>query len=260
VPQLDRRPIIIGGSHRSGTSLLRRLLNGHSRIFCPPEIKFYKDLLQQFPSDPLRHGRLAASMSALGLAEHVWLDEFGKALVRCYELAAAGQGKPRWADKSPENALNIRHWDRLLGGELHFLMVLRHPLDIIASMAETPMPLVIPATPEGRARHVADYVAAGLGYCEAHRDRSSVVRYESLVTDPERALRDLLDRIGERFEPAMLAEPGAARHGAGLEDPKVKVRNRVSADSIGRWRRDLSPEHQQLLQRELAGLLRRLEY
>ena len=30
-------PIIVGGCFRSGTSLVRRLLNAHSRIFCGPD-------------------------------------------------------------------------------------------------------------------------------------------------------------------------------------------------------------------------------
>lgn len=223
MPNLSNCPVIIGGSHRSGTTLLRRLLNGHSKIFCPAEIKFYKDLLQQFPNDPLRHGRLAASIAALGLPDHVWLDEFGCALVRFFEQAAANHGKKRWADKSPENALNIYPWDRLLDGTLHFVMVLRHPLDIVASIAETPMPLVIPTTLEGCAQHVASYVKAGLDYCDAHPDRSTVVRYEALVTEPQRTMTELLDRLGEQFELGMLLEPSASRHGRGSRTLRCSV-------------------------------------
>lgn len=110
--------IVIGGSHRSGTTLLRRLLNGHPRIFCPPEIKFHKDLLGQFPNDPLANGRLGNSIRALGIPAETWLDEFGRALCRCYDIAVHNAGKKRWADKNPENAVNAAHWDRLLAGRM----------------------------------------------------------------------------------------------------------------------------------------------
>ena len=113
-------PIIVGGSHRSGTTLFRHLLNAHSRIFCPSEIKFFADLLGQFPNDPLAFGRLGASINALGLDREEWLDAFGAAFVHCYEKAAARAGKSRWADKAPENAVNIAHWDRLLAGRAFF--------------------------------------------------------------------------------------------------------------------------------------------
>lgn len=260
MPRAEDRPIIVAGSHRSGTSLVRRLLNGHSRIFCPAEIKFHKDLLRQFPADPLRHGRLGSSIAALGLAEDVWLDEFGRALVNCYRLAAARQGKARWADKNPENCLNVGHWDRLLGGEFHFVLVLRNPLDVLASMAETPMPLIIPTTLQGRAEHVMGYVDAGLDECEAHPERSTVLRYEDLVSDPTPTVRGLCDRLGERFEPAMLTGLDAARHGSGLEDPKIARRDRPASDSVGRWRADLSGDDQAFLTGFMGPTLRRAGY
>ena len=260
VQPVSNVPIVIGGSHRSGTTLLRRLLNGHSRIYCPAEIKFFKDLLQQFPNDPLRHARLTASMAALELPENVWLDEFGRALVRCYERAAAQKGKVRWADKSPENALNVEHWDRLLGGNFHFVLVLRNPLDIVASMEETPMPLAIPTSPAGRARHIMEYVGAGLAFCDRHPDRSSILRYEDLVSSPVETMEVLLSRLGERFEPQMLDDPSAPTHGSGLEDPKVKRQKIISTDGIGRWRQDIPAEQRDVLLDEFDRFLGRLGY
>ncbi|MBI3997802.1 MAG: sulfotransferase [Armatimonadetes bacterium] len=48
-------PIIIGGCPRSGTSLVRRILNAHSRIYSGPEVKFFRDFSGDYPNDPLRH-------------------------------------------------------------------------------------------------------------------------------------------------------------------------------------------------------------
>ena len=44
-------PIIVGGCHRSGTSLVRRLLNAHSRIYCGPEVKFFRDFFKDERDD-----------------------------------------------------------------------------------------------------------------------------------------------------------------------------------------------------------------
>ena len=227
MPLINNRPIIIGGSHRSGTTLVRRLLNGHPRIYCPSEIKFHKDLLRQVPNDPLAHARLGSSMAALGLAEDIWLDEFGRALIRCFELAAERDGKKRWADKNPENAINIRHWDRLLRQELNFILVIRHPFDIVASMEETKMKLTLPAVLEERAAHVRNYIEFGLEYCEANPARSSIVRYEALVESPIRTLEELLAQIGEEYDPAMLANLGSDRHG-----PVSRIQNHAGADKF----------------------------
>jgi Sulfotransferase family len=216
--------------------------------------------LQQFPDDPLRHGRLAASMQALGLPREAWLDEFGRALVRIYSQAAASHGKQRWADKSPENAINIAEWDRLLHGRLHFVLVIRHPYDVIASMMETPMPLVISQTLEGRANHVSSYMSSGLDYRERHPERSTILRYEDLVMTPEQTMTDLLDRLGEKFEAALLNELQARHHGTGLEDPKALRWSGISQASIGRWQRDIPTRQIELLRHHFGFLLPRLGY
>lgn len=39
----SQQPIIIGGCYRSGTTLLRRLLDSHSNVHCRPEVKFFND-------------------------------------------------------------------------------------------------------------------------------------------------------------------------------------------------------------------------
>ena len=253
-------PIIIGGSHRSGTTLVRRLLNGHPRIYCPPEIKLHKDLLGQYPDDPLAHARLGSSIKALALPTEVYLDEFGRALCRCYEIAARNAGKPRWADKSPENAINVAHWDRLLDGKMIFVLVIRHPLDVIASMAEIKMDKTIARDTKGRAEHVAAYLAAGLAFAERHPDRSVLLRYEDLVAKPAEELRRLMERIGESYDDGMIANLGSGRHGHGLEDPKVHGRSEVSAEGVGRWRRDLSEEDLRIARPILASLAAQLGY
>lgn len=240
-------PIIIGGSHRSGTTLLRRLLDGHPNIFCPPEIKFHKDLLGQFPDDPLAHGRLGNSLCALGLPTETWLDEFGHALCRCYDIAMRNAGKFRWADKNPENAMNAGHWNRLLSGRMAFVLVVRHPLDVLASMAEIGMNKVIPLDIVGRAVHTRDYIAAGLSFLDNYPERSTIIRYERLVDEPQAVLTELMSFLNENYDEAMIDNVLKNCHGNGLEDPKVRQHVRISTGSVRRWERDLSAAQVQLV-------------
>jgi hypothetical protein len=240
--------------------LVRRLLNGHPGIFCPAEIKFYKDLLGQFPDDPLAHGRLGNSMRALGISTETWLDEFGRALCRCYEIAACNAGKRRWADKSPENSINVGHWDRLLGGRMAFVLVVRHPLDIMASMAEIGMNKVIPVDAAGRAAHVRDYIDAGLAFIDRHPERGIILRYEHLVADPQRALNELMPFLSESYDEAMIANLNIGSHGEGLEDPKIRSHPGVSSQNVGRWRRDLTQHEVSVAAPLLARICERLTY
>src|ERR671937_1164267 len=97
-------PIIIGGCHRSGTSLVRRILNAHSRIHCGTEVKFFRDFYGDYFYDPLKHARFFSTARAI-LSENDLLEIFGNAFIALHERAAAEANKPRWADKNHENVL-----------------------------------------------------------------------------------------------------------------------------------------------------------
>jgi len=95
-------PIIVGGCYRSRTSLVRRLLNAHSRIHCGPEVKFFRDFAGDYLEDPIRHLRFMQSARAI-LPQAELLKVLGKAFVALHQRAAELACKPRWADKNPEN-------------------------------------------------------------------------------------------------------------------------------------------------------------
>ncbi|MGH7857037.1 MAG: hypothetical protein ACREQY_06855 [Candidatus Binatia bacterium] len=105
-----------------------------------------------------------------------------------------------------------------------------------------------------------DYVDHGLDFARRHSDISILIRYEELVADPRRVLCELLGRIGEEFEPAMLTGFYHRSRQEGIEDPKVKGTRSIHAESVGRWRRDLGPDEVRLAARELGPLARTLGY
>ncbi|MEZ5047998.1 MAG: sulfotransferase [Chitinophagaceae bacterium] len=253
-------PIIVGGSHRSGTTLVRRLLNAHPDIFCPGEIKFHKDLLRQFPNDPLAIGRLGASISSLGLDAEEWLDTFGQAFIALYQRATAKAGKTRWADKNPENCLNIGHWDRLLDGRCLFVMVVRHPYDILCSMQEIGMPKVLPLDVSGRSRHIASYLQSGQAFCEMNPDRSFVLRYEDLLENPDDHLSRLFGFLGESKPPDLMAQAFNGAKPDGLGDPKAGSFGSLDPSRVGRWRAELSASDIALVQEPLNWILHRWGY
>lgn len=192
----DNSPIIVGGCHRSGTSLIRRILDAHSRIHCGPEVKFFLDFYNDYLNDPVQHARFMRSARAI-LPEADLLDVLGRTFVTLHDRAAALAGKPRWADKNPENVCYLVQWQQLLGDNWLFVHVVRNPLDTLASIKEIKFPLAIPAKLEARIAFYQRYTQAGLDFGSAHPERYHRVIYEKLVNEPEAVVSTLMAWLGE---------------------------------------------------------------
>ncbi|PZS00482.1 MAG: hypothetical protein DLM70_13490 [Chloroflexi bacterium] len=273
VPARDTWPIIVGGVHRSGTSLVRRILNAHSRIYCGPEPNFWRDFYGDSARDPLR-SRVAGlfqrylpmqlsddrflSASRALLPESDLVDILGRALIEIQETATRRAGKARWADKDPANVVYLTQWQSLLASQWLFLHVVRNPLDTIASIKEIRFPWVIPSSLAGRIEFYQRYTQAGLDFERIHPDRYCRLIYEQLVADPVATLSRVMQWAGEEFEQSQLSF-NKAHHQAGFEDPKVAKTSTIHSQSAGRWRQMLSPKEAERVMRECGCLWSRID-
>jgi protein-tyrosine sulfotransferase len=250
--------IVIGGTPRSGTTLIRRTLDRHPAICCGPESSI-------FLPGAIRTGPVAAGfelpeedlrrMLAASPSQGAFIDAFAAR----YRDA---RDRRRWAEKTP---LNVRHipWILERFPEARFIHVVRDGRDVVCSMRQHPdrrwvdgawVKVHRPLSLEQYAqRWVAD-TEAGV----AHRGDPGYleIRYEDLVQDPLAVLRGLVMDLGEEFDPQILVEADAApgpdgRHHAGTA---------ISARSMGRWRTELAPEEQAVVQRIAGATLSRLGY
>ncbi|MEO7118168.1 MAG: sulfotransferase [Candidatus Limnocylindrales bacterium] len=256
------RPIVIGGSPRSGTTLLRRMLDAHPRIANGPESALF------LPGKPnlalLEHGY---GIRAAVIRE--WLDEspsqtaFIETFFRAYGERA---GKPRWSEKTPLNAWHMdwiwRHFP-----DARFVHVLRDGRDVVCSLRthgerrliDGVMVEVAPR-PEPMQRTAGRWVNhTGKALRFRGDPRYVELRYEDLVADPTAVLGRLLAAVGETFEPAMIARwtdaEAAIRNGQELD-----ARGGIVESSVGRWRRDLTPEDVDVVKRVAGARLRELGY
>ena len=87
------------------------------------------------------------------------------------------------------------------------------------------------------------------------------LRYEDLVTEPERELRRVCAFIGEDYEPAMLdSRESAANVAAEHEWWKESVAGPLQTTSVGRWRDEMSADARRFAALHLAGYLREHGY
>ncbi len=253
-------PIIVGGFYRSGTSLVRRMLDSHSQVFCGPEVKFWRDFYGDYRDDPFSHIRFFSTVRTLGVDEEQLQQHFAEAYTKLLQDCAKAREKHRWADKNPENLLYLEQWHKVLKGEFYFLFVVRNPLDALASLKEVGFEKTLPPDFQWRVNECERFLNAGLEYQAKFSDRSVLLCYEDLVVEPERVLTKTLSPMGLDFESSMLTEFMSGARGQGIEDPKVANTDSVHASSVSRWRADLEPEESQLAITQLGPIMAKLGY
>jgi hypothetical protein len=215
-------------------------------------VKFFRDFYNDYLEDPVRHLRFATSARRI-LPEEELLDILGRSFISVHRQAARRAGKPRWADKNPENVLYLDQWGRLLGNKWLMVHVVRNPLDTLTSMLEANFPKSLPSTLDGCIEFYERYVTAGHDFARRHPDRSFCLAYEKMVHEPESTLNEWMAWLGEKMTDAQfrLDDP---EHQKGLEDPKIHSTSRIHAASVNRWNQGLSHEKAEMAWERLGSL------
>lgn len=217
----DSVPIVVAGCHRSGTSLVRRILDSHSRIACPPETQILEAL-----GPLLEHAHAVAGFGAVGLTVDEAALDLGALFDRWMRAYADKKGKPRWAEKSPGTFEQLPAVDRMFGGRARFVLVTRNGMDVATSLGNGRWQVLGRFLEEHTEPHLAAahyWVDANrrlLDFHREHPDRSLLFRYEAMIDDPESELRRLFAFLGEPWEPEVL-DFNRFPHDAGLEDHVV---------------------------------------
>jgi hypothetical protein len=228
-------PIVVAGCHRSGTSLVRRILNSHSRIACPAEVQLFESLAPVLEAPFAERG-----FSAIDLTMDQVAADLGGLIDGWMSAHAERAGKPRWAEKSPGNVQVLPTIDRLLGHRATFLLIARDGMDVACSLGKGRWEVLGAQLAAGGDPYVAaarfwvERNRSVLAFREALPQRTHLLRYEDLVIDPERALAGVFAFLGEPWEPQVL-DFNRFHHGAGLEDHVVSATWRVE-DGRGKHR------------------------
>ena len=280
--------VFVVGMNRSGTTLLRMMLDAHPALTIPPEMHFVPDLIKACKPD----GATAEDALEAMKAHREWGDfEFsdeeilqrlralpdlspGPAVRVFYDAYAERVGKPRYGEKTPTYVQKMKLIQRALP-EARFVHVIRDGRDVALSVLDRTVRDIGPA-------HVAQRWRKKV--LKAREDSPKLdhyieVRYEDLILDTEPTLRRVCEFIELAFDPAMLEYHERsgdrlremARELPGDERAKaLSVERRMAthamttkppdADRVSRWREQMSPSDRAEFEAVAGDLLRDLDY
>ena len=258
------RPIVLGGCGRSGTTVLRMMLDSHRRICCGPESSLFRRravdtrwLAERFG---FAHSEVRALFDAAA-SRPAFIESFAA-------LCMLKAGKARWAEKTPRNISRIAEIFRCVP-EARFVHVLRDGRDVACSLRTHPRHKVVDGklVPTGIRRPIAGCARRWVRDIEASRrwwgdSRFLTVRYEELVLQPRPALARVMTLVGEDWDDAMLAHAAADSpfRDATRFAQNPEALGAVNTSSLGRWQRDLDERDRRIFKRIAGSLLVELGY
>lgn len=212
-------PLLVLGVRRSGTTLLRVMLDRHRELAIPDESYFIPQLAARhrgrldpaaFEDDLRRLPTLAEwGVSPWEVRERLPPDAtVASGIAAIYELYAEQRGKNRWGDKTPLYMRYLPLLERLFP-DARYVHLVRDGRDAALSFLSVPTGIMTeswghPRDAAGFACQWRTEVLAARALGRRAGERYLEVSYESLVADPTQELERVCAHAGLVYDPGML--------------------------------------------------------
>jgi hypothetical protein len=267
-------PVFVLCMGRTGSTLLRFLLDAHPDLACPPEtslpmlcgqLAVVWSLIEGAPL-PQQRGDAPPEVPAAAIAG---IRQIMDMMVRPY---LARRGGKRFCDKS---LCTARFADLLLRvfPDARFLCLFRHPMDMIRSALDAcPWGLsgygfdTYAAASPGNAvmalaRYWLDEASIIAAVADKHPESCFQLRYEDMVTDPEDVAAAIFDFVGVPRIPGISEKCFTSEHErSGPADHKIWRTSRITSSSVGGGESIPAGLIPQPLLREMNTLMARVGY
>jgi phthiocerol/phenolphthiocerol synthesis type-I polyketide synthase E len=272
--------VFLLSSPRAGSTLLRVMLAGHPRLFCPPELNLlFFDTMAQWRQlvgfghamDWTEGGLEWAFVELCGIDSKAAGDEVDRlvaadaAVEDVYARLQELCGPRLLVDKTPPYAMDVASLRRAeeMFERPRYIHLVRHPLSVMESILRLRMDRLFGPSLFGDSdvdphavaetvwalpnRNLCDFLAG------VAPERQHLVRYEDLVREPDPAMRDLCRFLELPYDPGVL-EPYDGRRQrmiGGLGDPNILGHSAIDPDLAEAykkvsWPRRLDPTTHEL--------------
>jgi hypothetical protein len=265
-------PVIVLGVGRSGTTLLRVMLDRSSQMAIPYESFFVTPLAHRHGSRP----KLDDFLDDLGRFYQLYewgispedvrpkLREgmtTGEAIAAVFEVYAEHEGKPRWGDKTPLYMQHLPVLERLFPDAL-WVHLVRDGRDAALSFLELPEGFsgktwALPRTAAQFAARWRTEILAARRLGKHVGSRYLELRYEDLVVEPEHELHRVCEHASLAWEPVMLDH---TRTSEAAQMPEHKNLAQPPTPGLRDWRSQMSREDALAFEQVAGDVLRSSNY
>lgn len=268
-PVTSYPPFFVVGSARSGTTMLRLILNSHPEVAVPPESRLVIELWP--PSGEVRVEDYLAQLGAHRQFQAWHLDvadirplfegaervSYRRAIEATYVAFTRAHGKSRWGDKTPRYVENITRLNELFPEAL-FVHLVRDGRNVALSYAHTDFG---PKTVSKAAAIWKRRVSAGLQDGRAlGGDRYLEIKYEELAETTEAVVKNICVFLGIEFDPQMFDESERAK---GATDRAQRFNPHVTGEAIAEtraWQDDMPADQVEVFEAVAGNVLSQLGY
>ena len=287
-------PFIVGVG-RSGTTLLRLMLDSHPELAIPPETHFVPALIRECERWRASPEKLLETL--VNHPEPGWKDmaldredllrrwraisplQTPDVIRAVYEAYADREGKPRWGDKTPRYVRKMGRIQRVLP-EARFIHLIRDGRDVALStrrrMERWNRPKAVET--ERMARRWRSRILKARITGRRFGERYIEMRYESLVRNPTDELHRVCELIELEFDPVMMsyyeraagrleeinrdldAKDGAVRPASERLASHAMTLKPPSEERLEVWRREMEEEDVRTFEGVAGDLLADLGY
>jgi len=228
-------PIFILGCDRSGTSLLRRILDSHSKIACPTETKFIYQFVKVYETC-----QSVAGLRSMGFSDDDILNRMKTFISGFLDEYSKQNKKIRWAEKTTHNVNCLFTIDKIFSQTPLYLAIVRHGLDVAYSMTKvTHHPFTVlekyrydqADTAVAAIRHWNVMNRKIIDFAGHAEKRLLWIKYEHLTQHPEDTLNKVFDFIREPFEKQVLDYNQKNHNNSRWDDPSATKHKKIIKNS-----------------------------
>lgn len=262
---MEKTPIFIVGCPRSGTTLLRVILDSHPNICCGPETHIIEKL-NDLDTKIRNNWKMLAPY---GIGNKEFDKKIRDVLILFMEKYVIIKNKKRWAEKTPENLFYVDFINRLFPN-CQFINVIRDGRDVITSFKRRWGTRTIPLAVKKWNRSIELTLSCRKKF---KKSRYIETRYEQLVVSPESETKKIMAFLDESWNPKLL-EHHKNDHDFWFKSQdtlKLNLKSEKNPDrhspsrpvfktSVGRWKKELNIFEKSYIKMFMSRNLKRIGY